>query len=51
MTTIHLHLFLTQNTSDIGDRALEIKFDDLSTGLLSECYVDTFFEDLTKLEG
>ena len=42
----------TEYKSDIGDRALEIKFDDLSTGLLSECYVDTFFpEDLTKLEG
>ena len=28
------------------------KFNDLSTGLSSECYVDTFFpEDLTKLEG
>ena len=39
-------------TSDIGDRALEIKFENLSLGLSSECYVDTFFpEELTKLKG
>jgi ADP-ribosylglycohydrolase len=38
--------------SNIGDRVLEIEFKDLSTGLTSECYVDTFFpEELTKLEG
>ncbi len=39
-------------SSNIGDRALEIDFENLSIGLSSECYVDTFFpEELTKLEG
>ena len=38
--------------SESGERALEISFDNLSFGLSSECYFDTFFPEwLTKLEG